>query len=407
MQFPSNPQEKLPSISYFGTVCVLLFLLFSLIRQVLIPFGDEPDFVVRASKLLNEENLWWTPYYLFDGLLNNINVVSNCEVSGSPFALWATVETSSCLQSIEQVMLRYVLTVFVTLPLLLIVVFRRIFIYGMRVIGSKMSNQTWMHRLDALSLALMSPGLVYYLNVLSVEQFVFVLSLMVFVFWQLWLPLIAIIVMAGTQDLGNSTVVLAFIVTAQVAFIIQKKVGYLLTIMALCALVILGYIVGTFLLQYVAYIPILTAKAEDITELVNNKGYTEKYPIILRPIITFMAYNIFTPSYIKIIPLYLLTGTSLIVAFFRLNKFYNWGKVNMERHYFFKLKIDMIFAIAGISIIFFMNFLMPNYNNAKYYIFMMPFFISALLWVFNKKNIRSFFILSHLILYINLALFNL
>lgn len=400
-------EGRLPLISAFGVSCVLLFLLFSLFRQFLIPFGDEPDFMVKAPELIKQEHFWWSPYYYLKDILSNINYISDCKVDSGSMTIWSSIGSRSCNQGLEQGLLRYFLTIIVTVPLLFAVIFRRWFAVLLKVVWLKKKTDNWTHQLDALSLALISPGLVYYLSVLSPEQFVFVLSLFVFLVWDWFVAVIMIVLLITAQDIGNGVVVVFFVVFAKVATWSCQKFGISFTLKTILAIILTSYFLNFRHLQILAYIPFLAAKVEAIQYVISTGIFVDEYPKIFRPILTFMSFNVFTPQFIKVIPLYLLMIGGVVLALFRLRFFYRFGRKDIHKQLFQIFNSDLVRTLSGITVVLSLTFILPNYSNAKYYIFLMPFFISLMLWVFNKKTFQVFLIFAHIILYTALLLFRL
>jgi hypothetical protein len=116
-----------------------------------------------------------------------------------------------------------------------------------------------------------------------------------------------------------------------------------------------------------------------------------KYPVFLRPIITYMSFIFLTPAGVKVTLLYVLFSLTFVWVTL---------KVIANRD----SKADVFWFIPVAVIVFFI-FLFPAYANAKYYIFMLPFLIYVSLLFFNKMNIFLFFMAANAFVFLHLLLF--
>ena len=386
--------NKINNISKFGILSSLLFIIFSFLGRFLYPFGDEPDFIIRAPRVLNGEHPLWSPYYIFHDFLQNITTVSTCKIESSRTSLWAVIDSFTCTESLEQILIRFFLTILIVSPLLYAITFRKSFIKLMKIFFLKRSNIEWNNKLDALSLTLIFPSITYYLGVFAEEQFTLLLSLMIFLFWDSVIIVLGLLSMIMYIDLGNSIVVLTFIIFAVFFQFLQKKISLKFSIFTMIGTVLIALILGYTLLTYLVHISFIANKAEAMY----NKalGFDNKYPILLRPIITFISGIFMTPSGIKIIPIYILYGFMFLVS---LKKIYS-------RHNVLEKNNIILFYVSFTTILFFV-FLFPDYSFAKYYVFMIPFIFSPLLSIYTKKNILITISLTQLIVFIQLLLFRL
>ena len=386
--------NNINNISKFGMLSASLFIIFSFFGRILYPFGDEPDFTVRAPRVLNGEHPLWSPYYIFHDFLQNLTTVSSCKIKASPLSLWATIEHTTCTESLEQILIRFFLTILIVSPLLYAIIFRKSFVKLMKILQFKKNNIEWNNRLDTLSLTLIFPSITYFLGIFADEQFVLVLSLMIFLFWESPIIVLGLLSMIMYLDLGNSIVVLAFTIFAIFFRFLQKKMSVKFSIFTMLSVIFFALILGYTILTYVEQIPFLASKAGSMY----NKalGFKNKYPIFVRPIITFMSGTFMTPSGVKVVPIYIIYGFLLLASF---------RKIYSRYHLLEKNKI-ILFYTAFTTILFFI-FLFPDYSFAKYYVFLIPFIFSPLLYLYNKKNIFLLIITSQLIVFIQLILFRL
>ena len=63
---------------------ILFVIVLIIIYRFLLPFGDEPDFHIRASSVVNGLQEWWTPIdfirlsFLYDFFSRDLNYLSKC-----------------------------------------------------------------------------------------------------------------------------------------------------------------------------------------------------------------------------------------------------------------------------------------------------------------------------------------
>ncbi len=390
-------KNNLKVISGFGLVSSLLFIIFGFIGRILFPFGDEPDFTVRAPRVIFGEHPFWSPYYMFHDILSKLNPIFLCKIDSSPTSFWSYIG-ANCTESIEQILIRLFITIVIVLPLLYAITFRKSFVTIMRFINFKLTIEEWNKRLDTLSIVILFPSILYYLGIFAEEQFTLLLSLFIFLFLGSLFLVSIIIFLIMSIDLGNSIVVLTFVLFSYSFILLSKKISLKFSILCMGGVVLFAFIIGFSFLTYLENISFLASKAEAMY----NKGlkFENKYPVILRPIITFMTSIFMTPSGVKIVLLYLFYGPILIWIIY---------KTNILRRKFnskdFNKKYILFFSVFT-TILFFV-FLFSDYSFGKYYVFMVPFIFIVILDIFKKIRILQFLVITNVILYLHLILYRL
>ena len=399
---------KLPTISAFGLVSVLIFIFSSFIARILFPFGDEPDFSVRAPRIVEYDHPWWSPYFFLKDLLSGISYKASCEIFSSPFSFWAHIDFSTCSEDLWQSFLRLLITLFVLSPLLYAAVFRRSFISLMGFLKLKLSLAEWTLRLDAISISLVFSGMFYSLGVLSEEQFTLLLSLLIFLVWGSSILVVALIAMIMTIDVGNTIIVITFVLSA----LLYTKLANTFSVRLLCVIMVFQVLVVFFwsnsILELASKIPFLAERVGSIMSAYSGYAHeaVEKYPVILRPIITYMSFIFLTPAYVKIPLAYLFVGFGFLLTLIKVFNRYKHSKwLVTTQKYDYKYKITI--AISGVSTILFFVFLLPTYANAKYYMFLLPYFICFALLVYSREKILIFFVVNILIVFSSLILYRL
>lgn len=379
-------KKKVLYTTYFSITCVVTFFILSLCYRLLLPFGDEPDFTVRAPDLLNGTYPFWSPYSLMHLFYDSFNMQSHCRVEGSPLTLSAQIDLSSCKEPIEQIFGRWILLLIVTLPLIICCLMR---------FKNKHGHS---YSKDALVLSITFPGVVYYLGVFSHEQFSLVLSLLLIITWQYKIITLVLCSLIMAIDLGNSVVVIFFVSLMFFYSYVSRVYSVKTSIYIMLAQVLLCLFLGHEILSFTSGISLLESKSVAMYELLDSSGLAEKYPVILRPIITFMSFVFYTPSFIKVPVVY---AFSILGFAYLIRKLVLKMKVSndviLEKHY--------LYMMVSLSSILSFVFMFPNYSNAKYYIFLLPFIFQFLLHAIDAKKLLLFclilnkLVLLHLIFY--------
>ena len=409
--------SKAPIISKFGLISGVLFLLFSLIGRFLFPWGDEPDFGLRTVNMLNHDSAFWrNPYFIFNDLIQNISGDESihCRLPRQLMSIFVSIDPITCTEKLEQILARYFIIVITTLPLLFAIIFRRAFIYVVGAINFKLTTVEWGNRLDALSLTLIFPSIIYYLGVFSLEQSVLILSLLVFLFWGFRVFMIGLLALIAFVDSGNFVVVFTFIVFSVSFIILAKKCSTKTSFLAMFSVILFAYISDYSVLIYVEQVYLISDIATSMLSKVMhlqhiNSNLLEKYPIYLRPIITFMSGTFMTPSGIKVIPIYIIFSVFFVTLIFKLKRLYiiSYREKFMNNIAFNIVQTKIILLASTVTLILFFVFLFPDYSFAKYYVFIIPFIFSTALIVYMKSNILIIIIISNLIVFLNLILFRL
>ncbi|AXX90449.1 hypothetical protein CKA55_11885 [Arcobacter suis] len=382
-------------ISKFGLLTTFSFFILSFLGRILFPFGDEPDFEVRAPGVLYDEHLWWSPYYLLHDLFLYLNPISSCQMIESRISLYIDIG-ADCFESIEQITIRLFITLLLISPLLFAITFRKIFISIMDKLNFKLTKKDWNNRLDALSLSLIFPSMIYYLGVFSEEQFTLILSLYIFLFWRFSITILFLVTLIVLIDVGNGIVVFTFIIFAYLFIWIYQKFNFKVSILFMLSIILFAYITGISLLIYLNDMIFLSSKIQSMYE--NAIVAYDKYPILLRPIITYMTAVFMTANGIKVVIVYILFGVLFCYMLIKLVKNYNHYK---------QYNYNLILFYNVFTVILFFIFMFPDYTFAKYYMFMMPFILMIFLFVFNKFNVYKIVLFGNFVIFIHLIIYRL
>ncbi len=138
-----------------------------------------------------------------------------------------------------------------------------------------------------------------------------------------------------------------------------------------------------------------------------NSELLNKYPIFLRPVITYMTMIFSTPNNLKVPVVYVLFGAGLYQVLKRHKKLLEQYSAQKNNHTRTMLREEKTLAMVGVSFILTVVFALPTYANAKYYIFIMPFFIKMGLRVFSPSLIVKFIAMNSVLVHLHLLLYRL
>ncbi|WP_198360692.1 hypothetical protein [Thalassotalea crassostreae] len=351
------------------------------------PFGDEPDYNYRAYQIIQDSHPIISPYHWLEGMLSNLDINSNCQINSTPTSLNVSIDAESCQQPFYQALIRIFIALFFTIPILMLCVTKH-----------KSDNPQFNFRQISILLSLCFPGFIYYLGVLADEQLVLFLSILIVLYFKNIYVVIALLMAIFAIDAGSFIVVLFFYCLTIVYQWLYSIKGFSWLLTVATIQIIVFYVLGTEILKNIPYIPIIAEKAEAMFYALESKDLVDKYPVILRPIITYMSFIFFTPAYVKSPILYAAIGCLIFYSIFKLAK--NFKSIEISH-----VNDFIVPSIAGFVSILCIVFVFPSYVNAKYYVFMLPFFIAAALPVLSYKKIFYTFICINLMLHVNLIYF--
>jgi len=111
-----------PRITTFGLICILLFILNSIVFRFLLPLGDEPDYYYRIVHLVDTSRQpFWSPYALnsdWVGAMFDLSLPT-CQMESSPLSVVAKIDPETCSEHAAQAFARLTLLLLVALPLFL------------------------------------------------------------------------------------------------------------------------------------------------------------------------------------------------------------------------------------------------------------------------------------------------
>ena len=366
------------TIGFFFLVLLLLYL-------AILPYGDEPDFTFQVPYyivLLDSVNL----SYYSDG----ISSISDCKYLHNPYQIFGMYDYDSCVMSPELSVKRALFSYLLYMPLILISIFN----YSSNT-SKTILNGYYFHN-KSIQLTLLVPSFVYYASLFSHEQVTLMLSMLT-VFTLLrarYLISIALLIIIASIDKGNAIVVSLVLIYILLSTYIYRRFGYKTTLIVNILCIAVAYIASSELLYL--FRP-FSLKVDQILFNLEANYVNDKYPLWLRPFLTFMTFNFMAPSLSKHPLLYLLTGFSLVYVIFKIRYLKQTLGV-IDKEY-------LIVAFAAFSMILIIVFILPGYNNAKYYIFTLPIFLNTILRYVSFFKLVNFIVICNLIVFIDYLLF--
>jgi hypothetical protein len=344
---------------------IILLLLFSFLLILLIPISDQPDFLYRANRLINQ------PIFPFNLFNFSTTILKPCPeyLLASPFSLWVDLEYN-CLNNLILSLKRFVVLFVLILPILFLVLTRHFNGLGRQVVGNSIIRR---HRLEIVFISIMLPGMIYYLSVFSYESVVLLLFLIGWIYLDSAFILFIIILLSSLIDLGNTLVFTFFVLLFHLLRISQRRKQKSLFYLIILSIIILPLLFKG-ILHILEYIPgALGYKASSILKLY-SKGVIEetssKYFILLRPIVSVASFFLYTPKYLKIPLAFIIGLVAYLISIYQILKNQNWRDLRFT------------YFISATAILYIFPLAIPAYSNGKYYVFLIP----SLLFVYYKKK---------------------
>lgn len=400
---------------------LILSIILVFLSRYFYPFGYEPDFWIRApAYILGENHVWNIIEFdvvdylrdIFSIIYKNINFDVKCNfpvesvkqhlIEGSsintPTSLWQKIDHYTCTQNFNQIFLR------ISLYLLFFSIFW-IMLFSLSFLDKK--NTSFYQNTFSICLSLFFPSMIFYTGLLSKEQIVLLFSLFFILFRNSSISILFLFIVIAL-DFGNGFFVLIYFIGNLFFNLIYKFFNLKVYVFVILSLIIVSYLFSVHILNYILinyenYLPsFINSFLRGIIDHHYVEGFLDKYPLFLRPIITFMSFNFFIPGNIKIIPLYFYSFVFLTLLLFNAI-FIQYKRLNAIEK---EILSNKIIEVINASVIIIITVLiLPAYCNAKYYIFLLPLFFSLGLVIYGYNKLILFNIFANLIVLINLAMY--
>ena len=356
-----------------------IFLVLLSVGRIIFPFGDEPDFEVRVDRLVALEKISFNFHEY------------GCKITSGPESIHSNI-SSECIElNLKYFFERLGLSFLWISPLIFFIIFQKK-LYFLTRSYKKITTVEWKRRVDALSLTLLLPSVIYTLGWFSQEVVVTLLSFFVFIFWGRVFLILPLLLFIYTLDNGNGVVVIFFsLILLFYSFLQELRYKRYLLFGFTIISITLVYFLGQVFLEYLSGISYFQ-KISEIQHALDNGQYYKNYPLILRPVITFISLIFMTATGVKSIVLFIIAIIAIIAALVRLTRVSGNNS-------------SLVFILSILVTIFLITLTIPTHAYAKYYIFLIPFFVYTLLQVYTREVLLYFFTFLTIVTYLNIIIF--
>lgn len=413
----------------------LLFIFLYIIFRYLSPFGYEPDFWIRAPEYIqlngaikvNNLFIYNHNIPIISEIIRNLNINSICNIESvrlnfkdhlisgtnenSPLSFFQKIDHKTCTQSLEQIFLRTLLLILLTLPFWIIFFMKNNFFKVLKFFSKNIEYNLFSKNIDSIILSFFFSGMLYYIGVIAYEQLTLLIALTLIFFYRSILIIIPLLLILFI-DFGNSFLLLSVFTLAYIFTFIFYKFKYKYFLFLIFSLIIISCIFSFDLLK-IFQIDFISRHmpyffSNYIYSIYNHhyiESLNQSYPLFVRPIIFFMTFVYWTPGNIKIILSYLFIGFLFFHFFIKYNYELSIFKIFKVSNLTQKDLFHQIFTNNLIISILIIILILPMYCNAKYYIFVLPFIIRTLLNYYSRNHILLIFLVlslinfSHLLIY--------
>jgi hypothetical protein len=341
------------------------FLFFLVFYKLLIPYGDEPDFLTRISRLNNN--------YLYS-FLNVFDLRSNflCSENYNRLSLSYNLSSACVTENLSSKFFSRILFSILNISGILLIA---------KLIFSVLKSKISALDIRVLILTFLFPFTIYILGLTSNEIYVHFLSLFIFI-ESLYIRFLILSILFILEYDGQFLVIFLFSLFSYFNKLISHwKLNYLI----LFNLIISIFIIFALqkLLNFTFLIPEIYINK--ISELMNPKPY-HNYDFFNRFGIVLFSMSFMTANGIKLV-------LGNIFLFFRY----------LSPHLLKIKKIFIIEIVSSISTIATIISILPDHSYAKYYIFVIPIFLKALLSINSFDRLRNSLLISNCINLVFLA----
>jgi hypothetical protein len=387
-------------LSKIGFYSVVLFIIFSFIFKILLPFGDEPDFAVKAYGIKFGESL--SALSLFpEDVAAALDLNTSCSIDSTPFSLTSSISGSGCNETIGQGTLRLIVTLITFSPILFALIFRNFFINHFYSQDASQQRMMARIRMDGLTVAIPFSGFIYYAGLLSNEQITLMLSSLALVFIDKKLFVLVLMSVAAIVDFGNAVVASSFFLAYFGIKFVYTYFGRQIVYTFLVISISFVSVAGVSILEYV---PLDFGRFSDKASAMlwvltegSQADRVDKYPVFFRPILTCLSFVLYTPNYIK--------ASLAYIYFFSFLAYCATKKVTSEYREFLTdldcLLLSFVFTVLFYTLSF------PTYANGKYYIFMLPIVFILVVARLGRRHSFIASVITTLLTVLSLALFRL
>jgi len=376
-------------MSKLGAVVSLFFIILLLFGRITFPFGDEPDFQTRVERLadLDKNSLNILGYFDF---YEEIEANNDCEIITSYLNPHSYISQECYDLNLHYFGKRVSFSLFSLSPLILFLIFNKK-IYRWSRSYKNIPSSEWNKRISSLSLTLLLPSVIYILGFLTKEIIVSILSFFIFIFWGRKFIILFFLLAIYYLDNGNGLVVAFFSIILFFNGYLEKYRNKKVLILGFTIPIVIIFCFGQSILEILSS-ELNYVKLSEIYLTLHTGYYHNNYPLILRPIFTFLSLIFISAGGLKSILLFMIFFIFMIMASVRL--------VNKRDSIH-----SLVYFLSATETIILITLMIPTHAYSKYYIFLIPFFVYPLLQVYRTQTLILFFSSLTLITYINILFF--
>jgi len=385
-----NTKNYINKFIFFFTIYVFLILL----NDLLIPFQDQPDFIVRVERLKNEPKVFFS-IYSYINFFNYDQFIQTCDINYNNQTIWFKLNSNCIYENILYYVSRLCHTLTLTIPIFFIIANLK----KVENIYSKYFNNSkrnFKKIANSLILCLISPSFIYFVSLVSEEVFtVFVMIFLFLVSESIILSCFILLLVLGL-DQGSFIVGLIFYVNIIIINNLPRKLNNKMPKIYFILLSAITYIFSFDLFKILNFLEI--NKIYEISNGFIIADVADKYPLLLRPIITYMSLIFMTSSGLKSVATYFYFPIFLFILIKYNSITDNTTVLNSNQPP--KRVISEFYA--SITTMVSVVFVLPDHSYAKYYIFMLPFLFNYLLYYLSFVQAIILILSSTALLYINI-----
>ena len=400
----------------FEYFIIIFFIFFFILSRFLFPFSDVPDITVQTA-YFNKTFGFIFNYLNFNiTMLNYQNVYSNCGIVASKFSLWSYINQVQCVVPIKTIIFNLFYTFILLIPFVFIQ-FKRNFFYSISFYNKQLYDpRHWNNFIDATSLSFCFAGFIYILGFISLESITLVLSIYVIIFLNNIIIIIPLIILIFFLDTGSFVIIITFVSFYYFYLILSIFFNMVNIFIIVIALFVSIYFLQDYLFYFLLdndYFEIPLSYHFLISSFVDSSLDSEnaftvsarKYPIILRPIITYMSAIYLSGMNVKVPLVYIYNFFGIASLIYLTFKFILNSNFKSNEFFLYK-RFYLIPLIAAITTILLLVFMFPNNAYAKYYIFLLPFFFNYTLVFFDRFKILQYIFVNNFLVFYFLMLYS-
>ena len=400
----------------FVNYALFSVIFFFTLSRFIFPFSDVPD-VSAQSAFLQRAFGSIINYFNFDiVLVFDENVAYNCGIVSSKFSLWSTIEQSRCLMPLKTFIFNILFFFILFIPLVLIQ-YNRNFFYKISIYyKASYTIKHWNNFLDATLLSLSFSGFIYILGFISLDTIALALSIYVIIFIRNIIIIAPLVFIVFLTDIGSSIILIIFISFYYFYSILSIFLKMVYIFIFLIVTSVLIYILQDYFFNFLLdneYFEISLPYQFLINSFIDNdpdtlNSFTQaarKYPIFVRPIITYMSAIYLSAAGLKAPLAYIYNFLGISFLIYLTIKYIIHSNFKSNDFLLYK-KYYLLPLIAAISTIIFLITLFPNNAYAKYYIFLLPFFFNYSLIFFDRFKILQYIFFNNFLVFYFLILYS-